>query len=73
MITVKLKRPKNNTRACCLATKPLKLVAMDIYLFYKDKLQRYVFQISLHTAKKLFDIPVPSRDVTYQNIPGREL
>ncbi len=26
-----------------------------------------------HTVKKLFDIPVPSRDVTYQTLPGREL
>ncbi len=25
-----------------------------------------------NTVKKLFDIPVPSRDVTYQTLPGRE-
>ncbi len=25
-----------------------------------------------HTVKKLFDIPVPSRDVTYQTLPARE-
>jgi hypothetical protein len=26
----------------------------------------------LHRKKKLIDIPVPSRDVTYQTLPGRE-
>jgi hypothetical protein len=25
-----------------------------------------------YAVKKLFDIPVPSRDVTYQTLPGRE-
>jgi hypothetical protein len=25
-----------------------------------------------YTVKKLFDIPVPSRDVTYQTLPRRE-
>ncbi len=25
-----------------------------------------------HTVEKLFDIPVPSQDVTYQNLPRRE-
>ncbi len=25
-----------------------------------------------YTVKKLFDIPVVSRDVTYQSLPGRE-
>ncbi len=26
----------------------------------------------MYTVKKLFDFPVPSRDVTYQTLPGRE-
>ncbi len=26
----------------------------------------------VHRKKKLFDIPVHSRDVTYQTLPGRE-
>jgi hypothetical protein len=25
-----------------------------------------------YTVKKLFEIPVPSRDVTYQTLPGQE-
>jgi hypothetical protein len=29
-------------------------------------------QLRRHTVKKLLDIPVPSRDVTYQIIPRRE-
>ncbi len=28
--------------------------------------------IGLHTVKKFSDIPVPSRDVTYLVLPGRE-
>ncbi len=27
---------------------------------------------SEYTVKKLFDIPVPTRDVTYQTLPGQE-
>jgi hypothetical protein len=27
---------------------------------------------SHYTVKKLFDIPVPSQDVTYQTLPGKE-
>jgi hypothetical protein len=30
-------------------------------------------QKCLHRKEKLFDIPVPSRDVTYQTLLGREL
>jgi hypothetical protein len=29
-------------------------------------------QRSPHTIKKVSDIPVPSRDVTYQSLPGQE-
>jgi len=32
-----------------------------------------VKKYSIYTVKKHFDIPVPSRDVTYQTLPGREL
>jgi hypothetical protein len=33
----------------------------------------YFWRLSkTYTVKKLFDISVPSRDVTYQTLPGRE-
>jgi hypothetical protein len=31
-----------------------------------------VLSCQLYTVKKLFDIPVPSGDVTYQTLPRRE-
>jgi hypothetical protein len=38
------------------------------------QMTRYMYSIlSGHRKKKLFDIPVPSRDVTFQTLPGREL
>ncbi len=30
-------------------------------------------QVSLHGKKKVIGFPVPSRDVTYQTLPGQEL
>jgi hypothetical protein len=29
-------------------------------------------QMPIRYKKKLFDIPIPGRDVTYQTVPGRE-
>jgi hypothetical protein len=39
----------------------------------KNKLWRSNSIFNLHTVKRLFDILVPSRDVTYQTLPGQEL
>jgi hypothetical protein len=36
------------------------------------KLNRLRKQEQSHHQKKLFDIPVPSRDVTYQTLPGQD-
>jgi hypothetical protein len=44
-------------------------------IFHNLHLTDYDRQLSIFgtPSKKLFDIPVPSRDVTYQTLPGREL
>jgi hypothetical protein len=32
----------------------------------------FLYRFLLYTVKKVIDFPVPSRDVTYQTLPGRE-
>ncbi len=44
---------------------------MQVIQRVTDKLLQYLRWLST-TRKKAYDIPVPSRDVTYQTLTGRE-
>ncbi len=49
-----------------------KLPRLEKSRYRKDLVQSYMILHIPYTVKKFSDFSVPSRDVTYQTLPGRE-